>query len=189
MPKSFLNINDLPIGLQNNNIGNLRGSDAWEGKIGMSATGGYVQFEDISWGIRAFLVNLYTQISKYGLDTPKKYLDKYAPSFENDTTNYIHKFTSDLGIGQNDKIPTDTESLRKIVRSQMEMELGHKYSDLITDEDIDLGISRLNNKVLSFFGATAVYIKNNKVKSIVTIGVVLVALFGGYKVLKSKNLI
>ena len=73
MPQSFLNRNDVPVGLQNNNIGNLRGSDAWEGKIGMSASGGYVQFADISWGIRAFLVNLYTQISKYGLDTPKKF--------------------------------------------------------------------------------------------------------------------
>jgi hypothetical protein len=162
MPQSFLNRIDVPVGLQNNNIGNLRGSDAWEGKIGMSASGGYVQFADISWGIRAFLVNLYTQISKYGLDTPKKYLDKYAPSFENDTTNYINKFTSDLGIGENDKIPTDTDNLRKIVRSQMEMELGHKYSNLITDEDIDLGISRLNNKVLSFFGASVIFAKNNK---------------------------
>jgi hypothetical protein len=167
MPQSFLNRNDVPIGLQNNNIGNLRGSDAWEGKIGMSASGGYVKFADISWGIRAFLVNLYTQISKYGLDTPKKYLDKYAPSFENDTTNYIHKFTSDLGIGENDKIPTDTDSLRKIVRSQMEMELGTHYADLITDEDIDLGISRLNNKVLSFFGASVIFAKNNKVLTIV----------------------
>jgi hypothetical protein len=162
MAQSFLNRSNVPVGLQNNNIGNLRGSDTWEGKIGMSATGGYVQFADISWGIRAFLVNLYTQISKYGLDTPKKYISKYAPSFENDTTSYINKFTSDLGIGENDKIPTDTNSLRKIVRSQMEMELGHKYSDLITDEDIDLGISRLDNKVLSFFGASLIFAKSNK---------------------------
>ena len=166
MAQSFLNRNDVPVGLQNNNIGNLRGSDAWEGKIGMSASGGYVQFADISWGIRAFLVNLYTQISKYGLDTPKKYLDKYAPSFENDTANYIQKFTSDLGISENDKIPTDTNSLRKIVRSQMEMELGTKYADLITDEDIDLGISRLNNKVLSFFGASVIFAKNLSLKQI-----------------------
>lgn len=175
MPQSFLNRTDVPIGLQNNNIGNLRGSDTWEGKIGMSTSGGYVQFADISWGIRAFLVNLYTQISKYGLDTPRKYLDKYAPSFENDTTNYIHKFTSDLGIGENDKIPTDTDSLRRIVRSQMEMELGHQYADLITDEDIDLGISRLNNKVLSFFGASVIFAKNNKI-SIVVISLVTIGL-------------
>ena len=162
MPQSFLNRNDVPIGLQNNNIGNLRGSDTWEGKIGMSSTGGYVQFADISWGIRAFLTNLYTQINKYGLDTPKKYISKYAPSFENDTQTYINKFSNDLGINENDKIPTDTDSLRKIVRSQMQMELGTKYADLITDEDIDLGISRLNNKVLSFFGASVIFAKNNK---------------------------
>lgn len=164
MPQSFLNRNDVPVGLQNNNIGNLRGSDAWEGKIGMSATGGYVQFADISWGIRAFLVNLYTQISKYGLDTPFKYISKYAPTGDahNDPQNYSKYLADSLSIGINDKIPTDTDSLRKIVRSQMEMELGHKYSDLITNEDIDLGISRLNNKVLSFFGASVIFAKNNK---------------------------
>jgi hypothetical protein len=181
MPQSFLNRNDVPVGLQNNNIGNLRGNDAWEGKVGMSASGGYVQFADISWGIRAFLVNLYTQISKYGLDTPKKYISKYAPSFENDTTSYINKFTTDIGIGENDKIPTDTNSLRKIVRSQMEMELGHKYSDLITDEDINLGISRLNNKVLSFFGASVIFAKNNKV---LTIAVALATIGLSYLIYK-----
>lgn len=180
MPQSFLNRKDVPIGLQNNNIGNLRGKDAWEGKIGMSATGGYVQFADVSWGIRAFLTNLYTQINKYGLDTPKKYISKYAPSFENPTQTYINKFSRDLGIGENDKIPTDADSLHKIVRSQMEMELGHKYADLVTDEDIDIGISRLNNKVLSFFGASVIYAKNNKVLSII----VLAAIVSSYIIYK-----
>ncbi len=185
MSQSFLNRTDIDsIGLRNNNIGNLRSKDAWQGKIGMSETGGYVQFADISWGIRAFLVNLYTQIKKYGLDTPKKYISKYAPSFENPTQIYINKFSDDLGINENDKIPTDNDSLRKIVRSQMEMELGHRYADLITDEDIEIAISRLDNKVLSFFGASVIFAGNNKV---LTVAIALVAIGLSYYIYKKTK--
>lgn len=163
MAQSFLGRNDLPVGLRNNNVGNLRGDTAWQGKVGMSETGNYVQFSDIAWGIRAFLTNLYTQINKYGLDTPIKYISKYAPSgdAQNNPTQYATKLANDLGIGINDKIPTNNDSLRIIVRSQMEEELGKKYANLITDDDVNEGISLLNDKVLSFFGATAIFAKNN----------------------------
>ena len=162
MAQSFLNRADLPIGLRHNNVGNLKGNDMWQGKIGMN--GSYPVFENVAWGIRAFVINLYSQINKNGYDTPLKYISVYAPlgDWKNNPTAYATKLANDIGIGVNDKIPLDGTTLRKIIRSQMEMELGKKYADMVTNEDVEQGIALVNDKVKSFFNASVIFAKNNK---------------------------
>jgi hypothetical protein len=63
MAQSFINRTDLPIGLRNNNPGNLRPSNAyeWQGQIGVNFN--FVVFEDVAWGIRAFIKNFYSSIT------------------------------------------------------------------------------------------------------------------------------
>jgi hypothetical protein len=160
MAQSFINRPDLPLGLRNNNVGNLRPLRVgiWEGQIGTN--GGFVVFQDVGWGIRAFATNFYTSINKHKTDTLRKYISRYAPESENDTLRYINYVSSKTGINPDQQIPRDAESLKKILRAQIEMENGKKFADMITDQDIETGISRLSSPVASFFNATKIYIEN-----------------------------
>ena len=191
MAQSFLNRTDLAIGLRNNNVGNLRPLSVgiWEGQIGTN--GGFVVFKDVAWGIRAFATNFYTSINKHKTDTLRKYISRYAPESENDTLKYINYVSSQAGINPDQQIPRDAESLKKILRAQIEMENGKKNADLITDADIDEGISRLSSPIASFFNATKIYIQNfteanNKTFRYGLVGGILIAI-GVYSYLIYKK--
>ena len=160
MAQSFLNRADLPLGLRNNNLGNLRplGVGIWEGQIGVNS--GFVVFKDVAWGIRAFATNFYTSINKHKTDTLTKYIRRYAPESENDTLTYINYVAAKAGINPDQQLPRDKETLKKILRAQIEMENGKRFADMITDQDIEEGISRLSSPVASFFNATKIYIQN-----------------------------
>ena len=188
MAQSFIN-NAGPIGLRNNNPGNLRDTGtAWEGKIG--SNGGFVVFDDVAWGIRAFATNLYSSITKYGTDTLRKYITRYAPENENDTKIYIDYVSQSTGISPDDKIPNDVDTLRNILRAQFEIEIGQQYAALITDDDINEGLSRLGSPAASFFSAIGVFYKSNK-KTINygTIGIILFGIAGYVYYLKKKKIV
>jgi hypothetical protein len=150
MAQSFINLVDAPLGLINNNPGNLRDIGiGWDGKIGSNK--GFVVFEDVSWGIRAMIINFHTSITIHGNDTLRKYISRYAPPQENDTEQYIHIVSQKTGINCNDNIQFDFDKLKLILRAQFDIEIGHLYSALITDDDFEIGYSRLNNNVVAFF--------------------------------------
>lgn len=189
MAQSFRGRSDLPLGLRNNNPGNLRpSSGAWQGQVGTNQN--FVVFEDISWGIRAFATNFYSSVKKHNTDTLRKYINRYAPSSENDTNRYLKHITDTTGISADEPIPTDMESLKNILRSQMEVELGQKYADLVTDEDIDEGLSKLDSPIQSFFGSVVVAYKNNqKVVNYGIIGATLIGLSAYFYILYKKKII
>lgn len=189
MAQSFINHAGGPIGLRNNNPGNLVDSGTtWEGKIG--SNGGFVVFDDVAWGIRAFATNLYSSITRYGTDTLRKYITRYAPPNENDTEGYITYVSQKTGIGPDETIPNDVDTLKSILRAQFEMEIGQQYAALITDDDINEGISRLNSPAASFFSAVKVFYKTNQ-KSINygTIGLILIGISGYIYYLKKKKIV
>ena len=150
MAQSFINYVDAPLGLRNNNPGNIRDVGiGWEGKIG--SNNNFVVFEDVSWGIRAMIINFHTSITIHGNETLYKYLTRYAPPIENDTAKYIQIVSQKTGIAPTEKIHFDFEKLKLILRAQFDVEIGPQFASLITNEDMDEGISRLNNHVASFF--------------------------------------
>jgi len=150
MAQSFINLVDAPLGLRNNNPGNLRDIGiGWDGKIGSNK--GFVVFEDVSWGIRAMIINFHTSITIHGNDTLRKYISRYAPPQENDTEQYIQIVSQKTGIEQNEKIQFNFDTLKLILRAQFDVEIGPQFAALITNEDMNEGISRLNNHVSSFF--------------------------------------
>jgi hypothetical protein len=113
MAQSFINLVDAPLGLINNNPGNLRDIGiGWDGKIGSNK--GFVVFEDVSWGIRAMIINFHTSITIHGNDTLRKYISRYAPPQENDTEQYIHIVSQKTGINCNDNIQFDFDKLKLI---------------------------------------------------------------------------
>lgn len=77
-------------GLRNNNPGNIRRSTTrYQGEIEHGDDPDFKQFESIEYGYRAMFRLLYVYQTKYGLNTVRGIISRYAPSNENDTQNYI----------------------------------------------------------------------------------------------------
>lgn len=85
-------------GLRDNNPGNIRrSSDKWQGALSQAdVIGGggvwdaaFVQFETIGYGVRALGHTLLTYNSRYGLNTVRQIVNRYAPPNENDTDAYV----------------------------------------------------------------------------------------------------
>jgi len=149
MPKSFLNQQGLPRGLRNNNPGNIRVGDNWQGMIGQD--GGFVVFENILYGIRAMATDLGNDMKGKGLNTISKLITEYAPPSENDTAAYIASMVRYTGFGANQYLPPRRDVLMRFIRGSMNVELGESYSALVTDSDINDGVSMMNDTLLAFF--------------------------------------
>lgn len=139
MAKSFLNMAGYPLGLRNNNPGNLRTGDAWQGMIGSNQ--GFVVFSDISWGIRALGIDLYGDIVNDGDNTIRKLITAYAPPIENNTNAYIAAVVEYTGLDADHVLTADSLTLRRLIRAIMNVELGSNYSALVTNADIDEGLA------------------------------------------------
>lgn len=76
-------------GLRNNNPGNIRKDGThWKGEVEPSRDAAFKQFESMAWGYRAMFKCLNTYSRKYGLDTIRKMISRWAPPSENDTDPY-----------------------------------------------------------------------------------------------------
>lgn len=141
MPKNFLNQAGLPIGLRNNNPGNLRPGDNWQGMIGQS--GGFITFQDCSWGLRALAIDLRSKISN-GYDTISLIIDRYAPTADNnDTAAYIQSVVRTTSIPANKILIADGATLGALMRGIINVELGSQYAGMINSADIAEGISKM----------------------------------------------
>jgi hypothetical protein len=89
----------LPLGIRNNNAGNIRASgnwQEWQGAIGESQ--GYVVFDTPENGLRALARVLKTYRDLYGLNTVSSIINRWAPTNENNTISYINHVSSLLGV-------------------------------------------------------------------------------------------
>jgi len=149
MAKSFLNRSELPLGLRNNNPGNLRPGDNWQGMIGEN--GGFLVFQDIAYGIRAMATDIGNDIRLDHLDTIRKLVYEYAPPSENDTAAYISRMVQSTGFAADQQLPPTAETLRKLIRGHMRVELGDGYAALVTDTDIMEGLTMINKDLQEYF--------------------------------------
>ena len=159
MAKSFLNQSGLPIGLRNNNPGNIRPGDNWKGMIGTN--GGFVTFENIAWGIRAMFTDLAGDVVDDGLTTITKLITEYAPPNENPTGNYIQAVSEASGIGPNETIPRTEDGIIRLMKGMVAFELGSKYAGYITTADIKEGIALANDKWKDAFSYKGTGTQNN----------------------------
>lgn len=150
MANSFLNRTDLPLGLRNNNPGNIRvTTDSWQGMIGSS--GGFVTFQDVSYGIRAMATILGNDI--LAGKTLGQIISEYAPSTENNTAAYIQFVSGQTGFASNQQLEATPNTLFQLIRAMLKMEIGSS-SSLVTDQDIYQGLNLLNSNLLSYFGGS-----------------------------------
>lgn len=162
----------IPRGIRNNNVGNLILTNIkWHGKIpnDKNTDGKFEQFISMDYGVRAMLIDLKGDIEKDGLNTITKLIAKYAPPHENNTKNYITLVASKTGIGANEILRTDKDTLIKLGSAISGVENGWSYA--LPNSEIEKGYNLMSNKVFEV-------VKKNK--SAALIGVIAVAVIGGY---------
>ena len=91
-------------GIRNNNLGNLRHGDKWQGLAQKQTDSAFCQFESMEYGCRALMKTLQTYHDKYGLDTMECIITRWAPTNENDTESYINSVSKQLGVNPNESL-------------------------------------------------------------------------------------
>ena len=88
-----------PRGLRNCNPGNIRRSGTvYKGEVLNSTDTAFKQFRDMAHGYRAVFVLLHYYKARYGLNTIRGMINRYAPSVENNTSAYIKAVSDAVGI-------------------------------------------------------------------------------------------
>lgn len=137
-----------PRGIRNNNPGNIRWGDNWQGLIAshMRTDKSFCQFTEPVYGIRAICVILVNYGSKTGqpgiggpgIDTVREVIGRWAPPNENDTEAYIASVAKAVGVDANKHIDlTSPDVLRKMVPAIIQHENGAQpYSAELIDQAI-----------------------------------------------------
>jgi len=144
MARSFIGNYSLPLGLRNNNPGNLRPGDNWQGMIGINQN--FIVFENILWGIRALGTDIRTKVNN-GYNTIEKLITRYAPPTENNTAAYIAAVSNYTGINPQTVLQLTAGTLAALIRAIMNVELGQNYSAIITNQEIAEGIAMMSGTV------------------------------------------
>lgn len=111
-------------GILNNNPGNIkRTTDQWRGLVMPQRDPYFFQFAQPVWGIRAMARVLKNYSARYGLDTVREIVTRWAPPTENDTEAYIAAVTSRLNLDPN--VPMNvTANLPKLIAAIIQQENG-----------------------------------------------------------------
>lgn len=101
-------------GIDNCNPGNIRRSKVrYQGEVRPSRDPDFKQFENLAWGYRAIFVLLDTYRIRYGLDTLRGMISRWAPPSENHTDVYIRAVAADTGLDPDE--PIDTRDARTMI--------------------------------------------------------------------------
>ncbi|MCG5241412.1 structural protein [Azospirillum doebereinerae] len=90
----------LPRGIRNNNPGNLRHGDPWQGLSDRQPDTAFCTFEDPIYGLRALMKVLLAYRTKHKLRTIAQAIARWAPPNENDTPAYIATVARRCGVDQ-----------------------------------------------------------------------------------------
>lgn len=85
-------------GLRNNNPGNIRRGEQWQGMALYQQDDEFVTFDDPVYGIRALNRVLKSYAERHNLHTVREIINRWAPPNENDTGSYVQSVASRLGV-------------------------------------------------------------------------------------------
>lgn len=113
-------------GLRNNNPGNIRCSKVrYKGEVRPSRDPDFKEFSSMAYGYRAMFVLLDTYRSRYGLNTIRQMLNRYAPPMENFTEGYVRFVADYSGVMPDEVIDTRSEKdMIPIVAAMSKIENG-----------------------------------------------------------------
>lgn len=114
----------LPLGLRQNNPGNLR---SW----GNTPTAnGFASFSSMQEGLSALAGNLLTYQNKHGLKSIQEIISRYAPPSENNTAAYIAAVAKQMGVGASDTLDlNDPAKLSALMAAIVKHENGRNPFD------------------------------------------------------------
>jgi len=92
------NMGREPRGIRNNNPGNIRHGDNWQGMSEIQSDIAFIQFDDPVYGIRAMTRIIRNYRARYGFVTVDQIISRWAPPVENNTQAYIESVADKLGI-------------------------------------------------------------------------------------------
>ena len=113
-------------GLRNNNPGNIRRSRVrYKGEVRPSRDPDFKEFSTMAYGYRAVFVLLDTYRSRYGLNTIRQMLNRYAPPTENFTEGYVRFVADYSGVMPDEVVDTRSEKdMIPIVAAMSKIENG-----------------------------------------------------------------
>tara|TARA_Y100000114_G_C11566674_1_gene234403 strand:- start:41 stop:562 length:522 start_codon:yes stop_codon:yes gene_type:complete len=134
---------ELPLGIRNNNPGNLR---PYEGELYAGSSDikdNFIVFDTAENGLRGLARDIQTKVNRK-LNTIDSLTKVYAPEGENPTESYVNTVVSNMNsLGYNINKNTDITDLVKndnflkdYMKSKMKMELGAEYENYYSDEKI-----------------------------------------------------
>lgn len=124
-------MNQIPRGLRNNNPLNIRVSpkNRWKGACTQQSDPAFVQFESMSWGIRAAYIIIRSYYRSCPAITPREILQRWAPASENNTAAYARAVAVITGFDLDKPIAfTDRRSMAVLLRAMALVECGSRYA-------------------------------------------------------------
>ena len=127
-------------GIRNNNPGNIRKGDPWQGLAAPPDDGEFCRFVAPEWGIRALARLLITYQDKHGLRQIRQIISRWAPPSENRTADYCRAVERDSGFKPDEKLDMHRwDDLRPLVMAIIRHENGGQpYSDSLIDQGLIL---------------------------------------------------
>ena len=112
-------------GLRNNNPGNIRkGAVAWLGEV-PGTDPDFATFDTPEHGIRALGILLRNYQRRWGLDTVREIISRYAPSNENDTAAYVMDVAARLNVTPDERLNLNSDAtLTALVQAVIHHENG-----------------------------------------------------------------
>lgn len=119
-----------PRGIRNNNPGNIRRGDHWQGMADEQPDPSFVTFVRPIWGLRAIGKTLMTYQDKHGCDTVRNFIERWAPPSENNTEAYVHDVADALQTGPDDRINIhSTGTMAAMIEAIVQHENGEQPYD------------------------------------------------------------
>ncbi|MDC9735099.1 structural protein [Proteus mirabilis] len=123
-------------GERNNNPGNLRHGELWQGLSAQQTDKDFCQFVSTEYGIRAIYVLMRTYEKKYGLCSIREIINRYAPPKENNTEGYIQRVAKELNVSTEDCVSVSKKEVAiALATAIVGVELGYQpYSQKVFED-------------------------------------------------------
>lgn len=127
----------LSRGIRNNNPGNIENNGiAWNGLSDTQTDNRFYQFNDPVYGVRAIAKIIKTYSNKYGINTVRGIIDRWAPPFENDTDSYVKHVSAVVGVDPDQFIDVHNKAvMTALVTTIIEHENGDQPYDIKLIQD------------------------------------------------------
>jgi hypothetical protein len=130
--KSYLGRTDLVRGLRNNNPGNLKyvASNDWTGKLPLAKNTDktFEQFREFRYGVAAMMKLIRKYIQSGRATTIRGIIGIYAPPSENNTARYIQTVSARLGVGPDQPLAVNEQTLKQLAKTIALVEVGRELT-------------------------------------------------------------